>query len=87
MACAGAVDEEKQRLVSDPSLEFMHGYPPTKIMFTPESGVNAFHKDLLVTTADYLRIFEIKNGRTHQVATLHNVRTPSATLSILGSGL
>eukprot|EP00884_Botryococcus_braunii_P023679 jgi/Botrbrau1/9996/Bobra.0012s0085.1 len=66
------LDEQQQALVSDPGLEFVHGYPPTKIMFTPDKGVNTYHKDMLVTTSDYLRLFEIKNGRTHHVATLNN---------------
>ena len=35
---------------------FAHAYPPTKIMFAPASHVG---KDLLISTADYLRIWDI----------------------------
>eukprot|EP00758_Cryptobia_borreli_P010053 Tbor_TRINITY_DN5530_c0_g1::TRINITY_DN5530_c0_g1_i1::g.13186::m.13186/K11805/WDR68, HAN11; WD repeat-containing protein 68 len=39
---------------------FTHTYPPTKIMFSPEKSTSG--SDLLITTGDYLRVWEIKDA-------------------------
>ncbi|ORC91930.1 WD repeat-containing protein 68 [Trypanosoma theileri] len=35
-----------------------HCYPPTKVMFAPQKATT----DLIITTADYLRLWEVKEG-------------------------
>ncbi|KEG14944.1 WD repeat-containing protein 68 [Trypanosoma grayi] len=35
-----------------------HCYPPTKVMFAPQKAAT----DLIITTADYLRLWEVKEG-------------------------
>ncbi|KAG8343515.1 WD domain [Trypanosoma vivax] len=47
---------EEGRLVCRAS--WMHCYPPTKIMFAPQKAGS----DLIITTADYLRLWEVKPG-------------------------
>jgi WD repeat-containing protein 68 len=43
--------------------EFNHPYPPTKLMFAPSSVNGA--KDLLATTGDYLRLWNIDTESNH----------------------
>jgi hypothetical protein len=47
LACAIAVSEERNELVSDPAFTFRHDYPPTKLMFIPDKEWQ--HPDLLVS--------------------------------------
>jgi WD repeat-containing protein 68 len=44
------------RLVCRASWE--HSYPPTKVMFSPQAST----ADLIITTADYLRVWEVREG-------------------------
>ena len=39
--------------------EFKHEFPPTKIMWIPD--VEGSRKDILATTAEYLRVWEVQN--------------------------
>jgi len=39
--------------------EFDHPYPPTKLMFAPESYYGTGNTDLLATTGDYLRLWSV----------------------------
>ena len=42
---------------------FVHPYPATKVMFLPEVQTN--WSDLVATTGDYLRLWEIRCARMH----------------------
>lgn len=39
--------------------EFEHPYPPTKLMWEPSKSASSSSKDLLATTGDYLRIWDV----------------------------
>ena len=55
--------------------EFDVPYPPTKVMFAPSSLVNYSNKDLLATTGDYLRLWELDidgENRVQMKALLNN---------------
>lgn len=69
-----AVDDETGRFTCDPQLTFHHPYPVTKLMFIPDK--DAGRPDLLATTGDYLRIWQLtENGAVLQKL-LNNVRPP-----------
>lgn len=72
----GAVDDETGSFVSDPALNFAHPYPATKIMFIPDK--DCVHPDLMATTGDYLRIWQVKDEGVQLLKLLNNV---SALLS------
>lgn len=44
--------------------EFDHPYPPTKLMWEPTKSSSLSSKDLLATTGDYLRIWDVDYDRT-----------------------
>lgn len=67
-----AVDDETGEFMSDPSLTFGHPYPTTKIMFIPDK--DCLHPDLLATTGDYLRIWQVKEDSVQLLKLLNNVR-------------
>ncbi|KAK7350936.1 hypothetical protein VNO77_10004 [Canavalia gladiata] len=46
-------------LLPHPSLSFDHPYPPTKLMFHPSHHRKT---DLLATSGDYLRLWEVRDG-------------------------
>jgi WD repeat-containing protein 68 len=46
--------------------EVEHPYPATKVMFAPEGRVHG-SKDLLATTGDYLRLWNIDSESEHRV--------------------
>eukprot|EP00775_Hariotina_reticulata_P013146 gene13146-13276_t len=52
------LDEDAGRLVSNPDLAFQHAYPPTKLMFLPDRA--GIRRDLLATSGDHLRIWNIQ---------------------------
>ena len=55
--------------------EFDVPYPPTKVMFAPSSLVNYSNEDLLATTGDYLRLWELDidgENRVQMKALLNN---------------
>lgn len=73
--------------------EFDHPYPCTKILWSPDSG-NMGGKDLLATTGDYLRIWNVtENDSTRgtlnskKEALLNNVSFPFLIYWILRSCL
>lgn len=70
-----AVDDESGMFMADKTLEFEHGFPPTKLMFCPESGLKIFKKDLLITSSDILRLWEVTEDGTKKVVELQNVRS------------
>jgi WD repeat-containing protein 68 len=65
------VDDASCKFVSDPQLAFQHPYPATKIMFMPDK--EGAQPDLLATTGDYLRIWQLKEGGTQLIKLLNNV--------------
>ncbi|XP_050212148.1 protein TRANSPARENT TESTA GLABRA 1 [Mercurialis annua] len=55
-----------------PPLSFNHPYPPTKLMFNPSS----LHKpDLLASSGDYLRLWEVNGNATEPVSVLNNSKS------------
>ena len=78
--CAVVVNDETGRFSSDNRLQFQHPYPATKIMFIPDKECNC--PDLVATTGDYLRIWQLtEEGATLQKL-LNNVSKPRRWLSI-----
>ena len=68
----GAVDDETGKFSSDPKLTFKHPYPPTKIMFIPDK--EGSRPDLLATTGDFLRIWQVGEDSVQMHKLLNNVR-------------
>ena len=68
---AFAVDDETGKFSSDSQLQFQHPYPPTKIMFIPDKECNC--PDLVATTGDYLRIWQLTEEGTTLQKLLNNV--------------
>ena len=65
------VDDETGKFSSDSQLQFQHPYPPTKIMFIPDKECNC--PDLVATTGDYLRIWQLTEEGTTLQKLLNNV--------------
>jgi WD repeat-containing protein 68 len=55
-------------------MEFDHPYPATKIMWCPDREPVSPQRDLLATTGDYLRIWNVNSGEAKLEALLNNVR-------------
>ncbi|ERN13055.1 WD repeat-containing protein LWD1 [Amborella trichopoda] len=55
------LNEESGEFQSDPRLVFDHPYPATKIMFLPDK--ECVKPDLMATSGDYLRIWQIYDDR------------------------
>ncbi|XP_077248362.1 transducin/WD40 repeat-like superfamily protein [Tasmannia lanceolata] len=56
-------DEETQTFKTDPNLSFDHPYPPTKLMFQPNPNKTLLRKsDLLASSGDFLRLWDIKDS-------------------------
>ncbi|CAL5224078.1 g6704 [Coccomyxa viridis] len=64
------LDDTTCKFTSDPQLLFQHPYPATKIMFMPDR--EGAQPDLLATTGDYLRIWQLKENGTHLIKLLNN---------------
>lgn len=71
-----AVDDASCKFTSDGQLAFQHPYPPTKIMFMPDK--EGAQPDLLATTGDYLRIWQLKESGTQLIKLLNNVGLPTS---------
>ncbi|KAK6926094.1 WD40 repeat [Dillenia turbinata] len=67
-------DDETLTLKSDPSRSFEHPYPPTKLMFQPNSSLRKSH-DLLASSGDYLRLWEVKDASTEPLTVLNNSKS------------
>lgn len=62
--------------------EFDHPYPPTKIMWIPDKAANK--PDLLATTGDYLRIWQVgDDNKITMKSLLNNVSECDAESSII----
>ena len=70
------MDDETGKFSSDPKLTFQHPYPPTKIMFIPDK--EGSRPDLLATTGDFLRIWQVSDDGVQLHKLLNNVRPPPA---------
>ena len=66
-----AVDDEAGRFVAEPQLTFQHPYPPTKIMFVPDK--EGSRPDLLATTGDFLRVWQVQEDGVQLAKVLNNV--------------
>ncbi|KAL6127307.1 hypothetical protein ACLB2K_075348 [Fragaria x ananassa] len=71
-------DPDTLTLKPNPSLSFDHPYPPTKLMFHPNP--NTLHKshDILASSGDYLRLWEVKDSsvdRLEPISVLNNSKT------------
>ncbi|XP_028790775.1 protein TRANSPARENT TESTA GLABRA 1 [Neltuma alba] len=60
-----------------PSLSFDHPYPPTKLMFHPNahSTLRKSSSDLLATSGDYLRLWEVRENSVDTISLLNNSKT------------
>eukprot|EP00250_Pteridium_aquilinum_P003193 c13513_g1_i1 orf=193-1215(-) len=66
------LDERTGAFKSDPKLSFEHPYPPTKIMFIPDKECQK--PDLLATTGDFLRIWEVNEEKVVLKSLMSNNR-------------
>lgn len=64
------LNDETGKFVADPKLSFNHPYPTTKIMFIPDK--DGQKPDLMATTGDYLRIWQICEDRVQLKSELNN---------------
>ncbi|KAI5405383.1 Protein TRANSPARENT TESTA GLABRA 1, variant 2 [Lathyrus oleraceus] len=60
-----------------PSLSFDHPYPPTKLMFHPatHSSLQKTSSDLLATSGDYLRLWEVRENSVEALSLFNNSKT------------
>jgi WD repeat-containing protein 68 len=66
------LDEKTGDFKSDPKLSFEHPYPPTKIMFIPDKECQK--PDLLATTGDFLRIWQVNDDKVQLKSIMNNNR-------------
>eukprot|EP00271_Cylindrocystis_brebissonii_P010086 TRINITY_DN26188_c0_g1_i1.p1 TRINITY_DN26188_c0_g1~~TRINITY_DN26188_c0_g1_i1.p1 ORF type:complete len:341 (-),score=64.79 TRINITY_DN26188_c0_g1_i1:966-1988(-) len=64
------LDDESGEFKSDPALGFEHPYPPTKLMFVPDPTCQ--WNDLIATTGDFLRIWQVEEDGVKLKTTLNN---------------
>ncbi|KAL3838015.1 hypothetical protein ACJIZ3_022606 [Penstemon smallii] len=64
--------DDSSSLKPVPSLSFDHPYPPTKLLFHPSSSPS---QNLLASSGDYLRLWEIKESSIEPFSTLNNSKT------------
>ncbi|KAF8379901.1 hypothetical protein HHK36_027366 [Tetracentron sinense] len=65
-------DSETLTFKTDPNLSFEHPYPPTKLMFHPS---RAKSPDLLASSGDYLRLWEVRESSIGPVSVLNNSKS------------
>ncbi|KAG0557477.1 hypothetical protein M758_11G129700 [Ceratodon purpureus] len=66
------LDDDSGKFHANPRLAFDHPYPATKIMFIPD--MEGEKLDLMATTGDNLRIWQIHNDRVQLRSLLNNKR-------------
>nr|AAC18914.1 AN11 [Petunia x hybrida] len=66
-------NEETLTLNPIPNLSFDHPYPPTKLMFHPNPIKS--NNDILASSGDYLRLWEVKESSIEPLFTLNNSKT------------
>ena len=65
------MDDATFKFTADAQQTFQHPYPATKIMFMPDK--EGAQPDLLATTGDYLRIWQLSEEGATLVKLLNNV--------------
>ncbi|XP_057525923.1 protein TRANSPARENT TESTA GLABRA 1 [Amaranthus tricolor] len=65
-------DSDTLTLTLNPNLSFSHPYPPTKLMFQPPSSPAT---PLLGSSADFLRLYSLKNDTIEPVSVLNNSKS------------
>ncbi|XP_021909514.1 protein TRANSPARENT TESTA GLABRA 1 [Carica papaya] len=70
-------DPETFSIRTQPTLSFEHPYPPTKLMFHPNapSSLLKSSSDLLASSGDFLRLWEIRDSSVEPVSVLNNSKT------------
>lgn len=69
-------DDESLAVWPNPNLSFDHPYPPTKLMFQPPGGaVASSGADILASSGDYLRLWEVRDSSIELVSVLNNSKT------------
>ncbi|XP_022140838.1 protein TRANSPARENT TESTA GLABRA 1 [Momordica charantia] len=66
-------DPDSLSIKTHPSLSFEHPYPPTKLIFNPTALRNS--SDLLASSGDYLRLWEVGETSIEPVSVLNNSKT------------
>lgn len=74
------MNDETGKFSSDSQLQFQHPYPATKIMFIPDKEGNC--PDLVATTGDYLRIWQLTEEGTTLQKLLNNVSSSPCRQSL-----
>jgi WD repeat-containing protein 68 len=64
------LNDETGHFFVDPKLTVQHPYPPTKIMFIPDKECQK--PDLMATTGDFLRIWQINEDGIEMKSLLNN---------------
>ncbi|XAR71573.1 hypothetical protein NMG60_11017912 [Bertholletia excelsa] len=67
-------DDETLTLTPNPALSFDHPYPPTKLMFRPSATVRS-SGDLLASSGDFLRLWEVRDSSIEPLSVLNNSKT------------
>ncbi|KAL9240596.1 hypothetical protein vseg_014796 [Gypsophila vaccaria] len=69
-------NDETLTLIPHPHLSFPHPYPPTKLMFRPPShDGGASSTPLLASSADFLRLFSVRDDVVEELTVLNNSKT------------
>ncbi|XWS50262.1 hypothetical protein CRYUN_Cryun12cG0073200 [Craigia yunnanensis] len=69
-------DPEKLSIKTHPTLSFDHPYPPTKLMFQPNRKFPSSSSfDLLASSSDYLRLWEVRESSIESLSVLNNSKT------------
>lgn len=68
-------DGDSLSIRPSPGLSFDHPYPPTKLMFQPNPNSSLKSSDLLASSGDYLRLWEVRDSSIEPVCTLNNSKT------------
>nr|AMQ26245.1 transparent testa glabra 1 [Cistus creticus] len=66
-------DPESLSIKSHPNLSIEHPYPPTKLMFHPNRKSST--SDLLASSGDYLRLWEVRESSIEPLSVLNNSKT------------
>ncbi|XP_065871574.1 protein TRANSPARENT TESTA GLABRA 1 [Euphorbia lathyris] len=71
-----SLDTETLSFKTHPSLSLDHPYPPTKLMFHPAASSSLLKSsDLLASSGDFLRLWEVRENSVEPVSVLNNSKT------------
>ncbi|KAE8681429.1 WD repeat-containing protein LWD2 [Hibiscus syriacus] len=72
-------DPDTLSVKTNPTLSFDHPYPPTKLMFQPNrkssSSSSSSSSDLLASSGDYLRLWEVLESSIERLSVLNNSKS------------